>query len=121
LQRLFTTFAGGWPGFGLLVQRLVTGIALLHHALGIFKETPSTATITTQGMGAVLAIFITIGLWTPIAGALILAIEMQTALLHPGNAETAILLATLGATSAMIGPGALSIEARLFGRKQIGG
>lgn len=120
MQRLFTTFAGSWPGFGLLVQRLVTGIALLHDGIGLFKETPTTATIAAHAIGAVLAIFIMMGLWTPVAGALIVAVEMWTALIHPGNAATAILLATLGATLAMIGPGAFSIDARLFGRKHIG-
>ena len=120
MQRLFTTFASSWPGFGLLVQRLVTGIALLHDGIGLFKETPTTATIAAQAMRAALAIFIMMGLWTPVAGALIVAVEMWTALMHPGNAGTAIPSATLGATLAMIGPGAFSIDARLFGRKHIG-
>jgi putative oxidoreductase len=120
LQRLFTTFADGWPGFGLLFQRLVTGIVLLHDGTALFKETPTAATIAPQAMGAVLAIFIMIGLWTPIAGALSAAVEVWTALVYPGDAATALLLATLGATLAMIGPGAFSIDARLFGRKHIG-
>jgi putative oxidoreductase len=119
LQRLFTTFADGWPGFGLLFQRLVTGIVLLHHGTALFKETPTAATIAPQVMGAVLAIFIIIGLWTPAAGAVIAAVEVWTALVNPGSAATAVLLATLGATLAMIGPGAFSIDARLFGRKHI--
>jgi uncharacterized membrane protein YphA (DoxX/SURF4 family) len=57
---------GSWPGFGLLVQRLATGIALLHDGIEPFTETPMTATITAQAMGAVLAIFIMMGLWTPV-------------------------------------------------------
>jgi hypothetical protein len=99
---------------------LVTGIALLHDEFGLFKETPTTATLAAQAMGTVLATSIMMGLWTPVAGALIVAVEMRAVLIHPGNAETAILLATLGATLAMIGPGAFSIDARLFGRKYIG-
>jgi putative oxidoreductase len=35
------------------------------------------------------------------------------------HAGIPIMLATLGATLAMIGPGAWSIDARLFGRKHI--
>jgi len=120
LQRLFTTFADGWPGFGLLLQRIVTGIVLLHRGTAVFKETPTAATIAPQAMGAVLAIFIIIGLWTPVAGAVIAAVEVWTALVNPGSPGTAVLLATLGATLAMIGPGAFSIDARLFGRKHIG-
>jgi len=120
LQRLFTTFADGWPGFGLLAQRLVTGIALLHEGIALFKETPPAATSAPQAMGAVLAIFVMIGFWTPVTGILIAAVEGWIAFVFPGDAMTAILLATFGATLAMIGPGAYSVDARLFGRKQIG-
>ena len=117
MQRLFTTFADSWPGFGLLVQRLVTGIVLLHKVE--FKEPAVAATITPEAMGAVLAIFIMIGLWTPVAGALIAVVELWTVFVFPGDPGTAILLATLGATLAIIGPGAFSIDARLFGRKHL--
>jgi putative oxidoreductase len=119
LQRLFTTFADSWPGFGLLVQRLVTGIALFHAGIGLFNEASTAASMAPQAMGAVLGIFITIGLWTPVTGALIAAIEVWRAIAYPCDSGTAILLATLGATQAMIGPGAFSIDARLFGRKHI--
>ena len=80
-----------------------------------------TSSIAPQVIGAVLAIFIIIGLWTPVAGGLIAAVELWIALVHPGDLSSVILLATLGATLAMIGPGAFSVDARLFGRKHIGG
>ena len=86
----------------------------------LFKEVPTAATIALQTMGAVLAIFLTIGLWTPVAGVLVAVIELSTALAYPSDLSAAILLATLGATLAMIGPGAFSVDARLFGRKHIG-
>jgi hypothetical protein len=99
---------------------MVAGIVLLHHGIAMFKETPTAATIAPQAIGTVLAIFIMIGLWTPVAGALIAAVEVWTALVYSGDLGTSSLLATLGATLAMIGPGAFSIDARLFGRKHIG-
>jgi putative oxidoreductase len=120
LQRLFTTFAGGWPGFGLFSQRLVAGILLLHDGTLLLKETPTAASIASLATEAVLAIFIMIGLWTPIVGALIAFVEVWTALVYPGNPGKEVLLGTLGCTLAMIGPGAFSIDARLFGRKHIG-
>ena len=119
MQRLFTTFADRWPGFGLLFQRLVIGVVLLRDGIVLAKEAPTAATIAPLAAGAVLAIFITIGLWTPVAGALIAAVEVWIALVGPGDPRTALLLATLGATLAMIGPGAFSIDALLFGRKHI--
>jgi putative oxidoreductase len=118
LQRLFTTFANGWPGFGLLVQRLVTGIALISCAIMLLNSTPATP-IAPHIAGAVLGVFILAGLWTPIAGALIAAVELWIALASGGNAWMSIILAVLGGTLAMIGPGAWSVDALLFGRKRI--
>jgi len=119
LQRLFTTFANGWPGCGLLVQRLVAGIALLHDAGVLFRGQHLTAATSPQAIGAVLAIFVMIGLWTPLAGALVAAVEVWAGLAYQGDAGMTILIATFGATLAMIGPGAFSVDAQLFGRKQI--
>jgi hypothetical protein len=120
MQRLFSTFANGWPGFGLFVQRLVTGIALLHDWMVPFKEMSAATTLVPKATGAVLAILIMFGLWTPVTGALIAGVEVWIALVYPSDRWTALLIATFGATLATIGPGALSIDARLFGRKHIG-
>jgi putative oxidoreductase len=68
----------------------------------------------------VLAVLIMFGLWTPVTGAMIAALEVWIALAYPGDWWTALLLATLGGSLAIIGPGAVSIDARLFGRKHIG-
>ena len=117
MQRLFSTFANGWPGVGLLMQRLVTGIVLLHDGIALFKETLAASAVARQMIGAVLGIFILAGLWTPVAGALVGAVEVWIALAGAGNPWVSILLAFLGGTLAMIGPGAWSVDARLFGRK----
>lgn len=119
MQRLFTTFADGWPGFGLLIQRLVTGFALLYQGIGLLKETPAAGLIVPEITGAVLGLFILAGLWTPVAGVLVLAIQVWIALAGGINVWMSIMLGVLGGTLAMIGPGAWSIDARLFGRKQI--
>jgi hypothetical protein len=119
LQRLFTTFANSWPGFGLLVQRSVSGIVLIHQGMVLFSNT-TAATSIPQVIGIALALFIMFGLWTPVVGALIAVVEVCITLAHLGDHWTALLLAALGATLALIGPGAFSIDARLFGRKHIG-
>jgi hypothetical protein len=119
LQRLFTTFADGWPGFGLLFQRLVTGIVLLHGGIVVFNQAPTLALIAPRCAGAALGVFILAGFLTPIAGALIAAVELWIALTGIGDVWMSIILAVLGGTLAMIGPGAWSIDARLFGRKHI--
>lgn len=59
------------------------------------------------------------GLWTPVAGTLVAVIEVWIAFSFAINPLIPIVLATLGAALAMIGPGAWSLDARLFGRRRI--
>ena len=119
LQRLFTTFADGWPGLGLLIQRLVTGFTLLYYGTAVLTKNHPPGIVVPEITGAVLGLFILAGLWTPVAGALVATVEAWIALAGRGDARIAIVLAVLGGTLAMIGPGAWSIDARLFGRKYI--
>jgi putative oxidoreductase len=122
LQRLFSTFANGWPGFGLLIQRLVLGIALLYHGTALLRGgVPAVEPIVPDLTGSVLGLFILAGLWTPAVGALVAVVQVWIALTGAGDEYVAIILAALGGTLAMIGPGAWSIDARLFGRKHIAG
>lgn len=60
-----------------------------------------------------------VGLWTPVAGVIVALSELVIVLWHPADPWIPTTLVVLGATLAMIGPGAWSIDARLFGRKQI--
>jgi putative oxidoreductase len=117
LQRLFTTFADGWPGFGLFIQRLITGTALLNSAILALSPTSSTFQTAPYVAGAIMGILLLAGFLTPIAGTLVAAIEIWIAFAGHADPWMAITLAALGATLAMIGPGAWSIDARLFGRR----
>ena len=82
-------------------------------------ETPAAGLIVPEITGAALGLLILAGLWTPVAGALVAAVEMWIVLAGGGNVWMSIMLAVLGGTLAMIEPGAWSIDARLFGRKHI--
>ena len=121
MQRLFSTFANGWPGVGLLIQRLVLGIALLCHGIALLGRVPAVGLILPDLIGSVLGLFILAGLWTPAMGALVAVVQVWIVLTGAGDESMAIILAALGGTLAMIGPGAWSIDARLFGRKYIAG
>jgi putative oxidoreductase len=66
---------------------------------------------------AVAGILLLVGLWTPVAGTMITIVELWIVCSSAGGLGMPIILATLGATLAMIGPGAWSIDAHLFGRK----
>jgi putative oxidoreductase len=119
LQRLFSTFANGWPGFGLLIQRLVLGTALVYHGIALLSGSPAVESVVLEVAGSGLGLFILAGLWTPAVGALVAVVQLWIALAGVGDSSVAIILAVLGGTLAMIGPGAWSIDARLFGRKYI--
>jgi len=123
VQRLFSTFADGWPGAGLLLLRLLTGVALIYFGIANLCEAPPLATVVLQSIGVGAGLLILAGLWTPLAGALAAIVKVWIALLrffsHSGDPSIAIIQAALGAVLAMIGPGAWSIDARLFGRKHI--
>jgi len=117
LQRLFSTFANGWPGRGLFLQRLLTGIVLLECGIRCFGAAPHSVHPILHFIGVGAAIFLVLGLWTPILGTLVAVSQMCLVFFHARDPWMSIILATLGATLAMIGPGAWSIDAWLFGRK----
>jgi putative oxidoreductase len=123
LQRLFSMFAGGWPGVGLLLLRLLAGGALVYFGIVGALEAPSLTIIVLQIIGIAAGILLLIGLWTPLAGALAATVKVWIALSrilsHSGNPWIPILQAVLGVVLVMVGPGAWSIDARLFGRKRI--
>jgi uncharacterized membrane protein YphA (DoxX/SURF4 family) len=123
VQRLFSGFANGWPGTGLLLLRLLTSFALIYFGIASLRETPPLATIVLQIIGIGAGILLLIGLWTPVAGALAAIVKVWIAFSryfsHSGDPWIPIVQAVLGAVVAMVGPGAWSIDARLFGRKRI--
>jgi putative oxidoreductase len=119
LQRLFSTFANGWPGVGLLLQRALTAILLVRFGIIELAGKSFSPTMIPQLIVACAGILLLVGLWTPVVASLIAAVELWIAFANGGDPWIPIVLATLGATIAMIGPGAWSIDARLFGRKHI--
>ena len=116
MQRLFSTFPCGLPGAGLILLRAAVAIPLLYAAL-LTVASSSTSILEVVSAGA--AILLLIGLWTPVAGALLAVAELSLAALHPGEQWTHVHFATMAAALAMLGPGGCSLDARLFGRKQI--
>ena len=101
-------------------MRLVGGIALIVRAAGLLREGPPMASALPHVLAAGSGILLIAGLWTPIAGALVTVIELWTALSHSNDVWAGTLLGTLGAALALLGPGAWSVDARLFGWKRIG-
>jgi uncharacterized membrane protein YphA (DoxX/SURF4 family) len=123
VQRLFSGFADGWPGTGLLLLRLLTGAALIYFGIDNLREAFPLPAAFLQIIGIGTGILLLVGLWTPVAGALAAIVKASIAFSgyfsHSGDQWILVVQAVLGAVLAMVGPGAWSIDARLFGRKRI--
>lgn len=119
VRRLYSTFAYGSPGIGLLLMRLVAGIALIVHGITKLLSGPALGSAILPAVTTCVGILLLAGLGTPVAGALVAVIALWNAVSHPGNPWPCIQLGTLGAALALLGPGAWSVDARLFGWKRI--
>ena len=119
MRRLFSTFAHGAPGLGLLLLRLAVGIALASHAVTALRSSPSVGPTAPNVLTAVVGILLLVGLWTPVAGAILAILACLAAFMHPADPWNCIFLGTLGAVLALVGPGAWSVDAYLFGWKRI--
>jgi putative oxidoreductase len=119
VQRLFSSFANGWPGGGLLIQRLLVGVGMFYFAIECLSSNPVCRSAVPQGIGAAAGILLVAGFWTPLAGVLAALVEVWIAVSRSGDPAIPVALAVLALTLAMIGPGAWSVDARLYGRKRI--
>ena len=112
-------FPNGWPGRGLLVLRFLAGILLIHDAFARMLGAPQWDGTIRQAVAGSAGILLLVGLWTPVAGVLVVFVELWSILWKADSPRDCMVFAALGAALAMLGPGVSSIDARLFGRKQI--
>jgi uncharacterized membrane protein YphA (DoxX/SURF4 family) len=129
LQRLFSAFPNGFPGGGLLLLRFV--VALNAAAEGTFiLSSPDHETASCWCLGGLAVLMggsILMGFLTPICCALAAVGNMIINLVRVPSSQTPALassithldLAIICVALVLLGPGAFSLDARLFGRREI--
>jgi hypothetical protein len=99
-----------------VLLRVAAAIPLVHAGLlTAASASPGILGVVT----AAAALLLLIGLWTPVAGTAVAVAQLSLAVLHPATPWRFVHFAALGAALALLGPGGCSLDARLFGRKQI--
>jgi uncharacterized membrane protein YphA (DoxX/SURF4 family) len=129
LQKLYSRFPAGWPGFVLLLLRVAVGVTL------IAQVTAYIPSLLGSGMaksGACLlalsaGLALILGLLTRLFGGLAALICIALAFIwlpapaynfFSGNPLSLDVIIMAGAC-ALLGPGAFSLDALLFGRRKI--
>lgn len=123
------SFPGGWPGVGLLLLRCTIGLTAALQALAYLRVNDhQTLFGWISGILTICAgVSLSAGFLTVVASILICFSGLAAAywgLLIPapeflGVLVPVVLLVFSAAAIAMVGPGALSVDARLFGLRKI--
>jgi uncharacterized membrane protein YphA (DoxX/SURF4 family) len=100
-------------------MRVVAAAALTSAAVAGLMNHPPTASAAVYILQASAGLLLLVGLWTPLAGLLVVLLEGGQLFSQLHDPWTHILLATLGGALTLLGPGAWSVDARRFGWKRI--
>jgi putative oxidoreductase len=119
VRRLFSSFARGWPGVGLLLLRVAAGSSLIARSILVLGNTPTFGTGFFQLFIATAGLLLIAGVWTPIGAAVMVLLELWRIISRHEDPASDILLCVLALAIALLGPGAWSVDARLFGWKRI--
>jgi uncharacterized membrane protein YphA (DoxX/SURF4 family) len=129
LQRTFTSFPDGWPGLGLLLLRSGVGLTFLFYSLAYFVRIGGLEfeTIVVAVVALVSGVLLLIGFVTPIATVLAALMSLGVAfawfvtplpnILSPDPALAFVALIAISLF--FLGPGAFSLDARRYGRREI--
>jgi putative oxidoreductase len=93
-------------------------MAMVVQGVSALLPGPPLGAVLFQALSIALGLLLLAGLWTPVAGTLVAA-EALWNVYASGHPWRWMMLATLGAALALIGPGAWSIDARLFGWRRL--
>ncbi|HEV7443865.1 MAG TPA: hypothetical protein VGO18_14820 [Steroidobacteraceae bacterium] len=118
MQRLFSTFPNSWPGGGLFLLRIAVALPAAADGLSLLPAVHSAWGIAAGLVSVFTSALVLVGLWTPYAAAM-LGVAQLSLFLGGFPQETHLCRAAIAVALVMLGPGAWSIDRRLFGRKRI--
>ena len=126
---MFSTFPDGWPGAGLMLLRAAVGAVLITQGVTYFSDRHEPGLLPAVAVSAVIAlgVLLLIGLLTRVVALLAALVGVSSVFAwFPGSSVnsfdahmTAALSAVIALSLICLGPGALSLDARLFGRREI--
>ena len=100
-------------------MRLVVGTSLIANGVGKFQTGQAIELEVLNILIIIAGALFILGLWTPIAGFLAVMLAVWDARTRNTSLCPVVLSATIGAGLALVGPGAWSLDAWLFGWKRI--
>lgn len=111
-------FPNGWPGKGLLLMRLVVFSLTAATAIPDISNAGNWAGTVQKAAALACAFLLLIGLATPYAAIAMSVCEVWIVLSASLQWPLASALGGIAVALAMLGPGSVSIDALLFGRKR---
>lgn len=114
MQRLFGTFPSRGAGLALVVLRVAVATALVTRVW----LCPSLIATVLMALSAVAALLITVGLFTPIVSGSAALLSLGFIRFSGEPSMSALMIAILIAV-ALLGAGAYSVDARLYGRRRL--
>lgn len=100
-------------------MRLIAGTSLILEGSKALVIRTDIGTEILAGLSIGAGLLLAVGLWTAITGWLVALLGVWQVAAQTGDPRISIFLGGFGASLALLGPGAYSADARLYGWKRI--